>query len=107
MSEDCKDCGEKHETVEDLVTKLSRRSKVFIFAYFASLALLGYTSYQLLGLFGLMSVVAGYGIYFFHLNMKATLNNIEYLRNTIRTVEGNSSDKKSTGKSTKTHGQYL
>ena len=80
-NEECKDCGEDHSVVgEEMLVKEKRLSRLYTSAWFASISLLGVTAYMMAGTWGPVGVVAFFGIYFFHLNMVASLNRTEAIK---------------------------
>lgn len=61
---------ECEETREEELARLKRKTRYFIAGYFFSLAFMVYCAFELMGQFGAMGAVAGFGVYWFHLNMK-------------------------------------
>jgi hypothetical protein len=83
MTEHCNDCGEEHDTVEEVVKKLKRKSRLFLVGYLFSLAIMAFCLFKLFGPYGGLGVVAGFGIYITHLNMvtySETLGAVSQLR---------------------------
>ena len=103
--EPCKDCGEQHETLEEVLKMVKRRYRGMVCGYFASLATVAYGSYEVFGPFGPVIVAGLFGVYFFHLNMRLANQQRDQME-MFNKMEGNPEEiLKKVGNGT--HGQYL
>lgn len=66
----CKDCGKEHMGLEEALNTLKRKHRRVIAGYFGSLLLFAFCLSNVFGFYGGLAVAAGFGVYFFHINMR-------------------------------------
>lgn len=87
--EPCDNCGKFHEKeyirgdIEDMVKKHTRRYRMLIAGYFASIVLGMSGTYLTFGLGGPIMSVAAFGIFFFHTNMGFAAGGVDQLKQAV------------------------
>lgn len=93
MPEECKNCN-KTQTPLTLTNKVNATKKVYRLytaGYLSSWILLAVSVGMIYGIYGAISIISIFGIYFFRLNMALLLGDLQYLKNNITLVKNTKS----------------